>query len=470
MAFNTLHFVYFFSAFLVLYWLFRKNLLLQNLLIIIASYGFYAFAKYEAPFDFLKVFANYKLPCVLAIVSIFTFFTGLVLEKANNKKPILYGSLLLLLIQLFYFKYANWIFDFKTTDLWYQLRNTIGISYFTLAAYSYLVDINRGKISAEKNIISLLSYLSFFPHLLSGPIPIAHLHLGQFSVQKTIDYFKIETAFQRIAWGLFKKVIISGMLASEVNYVFYNQSTLGVLYLWLGIILYSFQVYMDFSGYSDMAFGISKLLGFNISPNFKSPFISTSIDEFWRRWHLSLSTWLREYVYIPLGGRGNSKLHYIVVILIVFTVSGLWHGANATFVLWGFFNGLLFVLSILFGFTPSSKIKTYHWYDVFKIILVFVSISFTRVLFHSADLEQATAYYKNMFVFTNLQIPDIGIKALLFSVGVVIIEFLQKNRDNASDVSHMPLIIRLLLYGIIIALIWFLWPVINSTEYIYFKF
>jgi alginate O-acetyltransferase complex protein AlgI len=179
---------------------------------------------------------------------------------------------------------------------------------------------------------------------------------------------------------------------------------------------------------------------------------------------------LREYVYIPLGGRGNSKLHYIVVILIVFTISGLWHGANANFVLWGFFNGLLFVVSILFGLTQKSKVKTYHWYDIFKILAVFISISFTRVLFYSTTLPQALAYYKNMFVFTNLSIPDIGLKALLFSVVVVIVEFLQRNRDNASDISHKPLVIRLLLYGIIIATILFLWPVINPTEYIYFKF
>jgi alginate O-acetyltransferase complex protein AlgI len=457
MAFNTLDFVYFFAAFLLLYWLLKQHLLLQNILIIIGSYYFYSYA-------------NIKLPFVLAIISFFTFFAGRFLESTKYKKPVLYGSLLFLLFQLFYFKYANWIFDFKNADTWYQLVNTLGISYFTLAAYSYLVDLHRSKIPAERNPITLLSYLSFFPHLLSGPIPIAHMHLGQFNRAKTIDYLSIETAFQRIAWGLFKKVIISSLLASEVKYIFYNQSTLGVFYLWLGIILYSFQVYMDFSGYSDMAYGFAKLLGFNISPNFKSPFISTSIDEFWRRWHLSLSTWLREYVYIPLGGRGNSKFHYIGVILIVFTISGLWHGANATFVLWGFFNGLLFVVSILFGLTQKSKLKTYNWTDVFKIILVFISISFTRVLFHSATLEQAIAYYKNMFVFTDLTLPDIGIKALLFSIGVVIIEFLQRNRDNASDVSHLPIFFRFLSYGIIIALTIFLWPIINSTEYIYFKF
>jgi alginate O-acetyltransferase complex protein AlgI len=457
MAFNTLHFVYFFAVFFGLYWFFKNNINIQNLLIVIGSYFFYGYA-------------NYKLPILLATVSVFIYFLGGFIQNTKNKKSVFYLSLLALLLQLFYFKYANWIFDFKSTDKWYQLINTIGISYFTLAAYSYLVDIYRAKVVAEKNPITLFSYLSFFPHLLSGPIPIAHMHLAQFSIAKTINFLRIEIAFQRIAWGLFKKVIISSLLASEVNYIFYNQSTMGVLYLWLGIILYSFQVYMDFSGYSDMAFGFSKLLGFNINPNFKSPFISTSIDEFWRRWHLSLSDWLREYVYIPLGGRGNSKLHYMIVILIVFSVSGLWHGANANFVLWGFFNGLLFVVSILLGLTQKSKVKVYHWYDVFKIMMVFISISFTRVLFRSATFDQAIAYYKNMFVFTNLQIPDIGIKALLFSVAVVIIEFLQRNKDNASNISNLSNWQRVLLYGIIVALIVFLWPVVNSTEYIYFKF
>ncbi len=456
MAFNTLHFIYFFGIFFLAFHSARKFVPLQNCIIIAGSYFFYGYA-------------NIKLPLVLFAVSGFSYLGAYFLSKSKQKLPTLIILLTLLLGQLFYFKYINWIFP-SGSNPYFQLINTIGISYFTLAAYSYLVDIYRQKISFDTNPLSLFSYLSFFPQLLSGPIPIAHIHLAQFNLPKTLSIEATETAFQRIAWGLFKKVIISSLLASEVNYIFYNYSTLSYLYLWLGIILYSFQVYMDFSGYSDMAYGISKLLGFNISPNFKSPFISTSIDEFWRRWHLSLSSWLREYVYIPLGGRGNSTFHYLTVILVVFTISGLWHGANATFVLWGFFNGLLFTISILFGLNQKAKEKTYSWTDLFKIIAVFISISFTRVLFRSVDLQQAIQFYKNMFIFSNHTLPDIGLKALLFSVCVVLIEFLQKNQANASDITRFPMPIKLALYTTILVLTVVLWPVINSTEYIYFKF
>ena len=456
MAFNTLNFVYFFGLFFLAFWLLKKNTLLQNALIIAGSYYFYSFA-------------NIKLPFVLFCVSAFTYLGGWLISKYPHKQFLLISILLVLLGQLFYFKYVHWLFP-ADTNPYFVLINTMGLSYFTLAAYSYLVDMFKQKITFDQNPFSLFSYLSFFPHLLSGPIPIAHLHLSQFSLPKSIDLNTVETAFQRIAWGLFKKVIISSLLASEVKYIFYNHETLGFLYLWLGIILYSFQVYMDFSGYSDMAYGFAKLLGFNISHNFKSPFISTSIDEFWRRWHLSLSNWLREYVYIPMGGRGNSKLHYLFVILVVFTISGLWHGANATFVLWGFFNGLLFVVSILFGLTQQSKEKTYRWTDIFKILAVFISISFTRVLFNSPDLAKAIQFYKNMFVFSNHQIPDIGLKALLFSIAVVIMEFLQKNQDNASNISRFPIWIRIGFYILILTLTVLLWPMVNSTEYIYFKF
>lgn len=458
MPFNSIHFIYFFGVICPIYWLFRGNYKIQNIILLVGNLYFYAQV-------------DLKLCVLWAVISLITWLLGKALETYQQRKAILILGLFLIFSQLFIAKYYNWLLgDFSEILSIYKFASTIGLSYYTLAASSYLVDIYRKKLSPVANPITLGAYLSFFPQLLSGPIPIAYKDLPQYSLPRSISMTAVEEAGQRILWGIFKKVIVSGLLAKPVDYIFYNHSELGFIYLWLAIILYSFQVYMDFSGYSDMAWGIAKLLGIKINSNFNSPFISRTIDEFWRRWHLSLSAWLKEYIYLPLGGRGKSQWQYMVNIFIVFFMSGFWHGANANFILWGSFNGLLFVLAILIGWTREKNDTEYGMKGFFTMLLVFLSIAFTRVFFRSPDFATALTYYQEMFNTSEFSIPDIGLEGLIVSIIIVLIEWLQRNRPHPANISAWALPLRLAIYASAICLLYGTWPTQNPTEYIYFKF
>lgn len=458
MPFNSIQFIYFFGVICPIYWIFRGNYKIQNIILLVGNLYFYA-----------QVDLNL---CVLwAVISLITWLLGKALETYQQRKAILFLGLFLIFVQLFIAKYYNWLLgDFSGALSIYKFASTIGLSYYTLAASSYLIDIYRKKLSPITNPVTLGAYLSFFPQLLSGPIPIAYKDLPQYSQSRSISITALEEAVQRILWGIFKKVIVSGLLAKPVNYIFYNHSELGIIYLWLAIILYSFQVYMDFSGYSDMAWGIAKLLGIKINSNFNSPFISRTIDEFWRRWHLSLSAWLKEYIYLPLGGRGSSQWQYMANIFIVFFMSGVWHGANANFILWGSFNGLLFILAILTGWTREKKDTQYGIKGFFSMLLVFLAIAFTRVFFRSPDFATALTYYQEMFKISDLSMPDIGLEGLIVSISIVFMEWLQRNRQHPADISAWSMPIRLVIYASIIGIIYWVWPTQNPTEYIYFKF
>ncbi|MDI9873819.1 MBOAT family O-acyltransferase [Flectobacillus rivi] len=458
MPFNSINFIYFFGVICPIYWLFKANFKLQNITLLVGSLYFYAQV-------------DLKLCALWAVISLITWSLGNALEHFQQRKTILWLGLFLIFSQLFIAKYYNWLLgDFSGTLSIYKFASTIGLSYYTLAASSYLVDIYRKKISPVTNPVTLGAYLSFFPQLLSGPIPIAYKDLPQYSQSRSISITSVEEATQRILWGIFKKVIVAGLLAKPVDYIFYNHSELGFIYLWLAIVLYSFQVYMDFSGYSDMAWGIAKLFGIKINANFNSPFISRTIDEFWRRWHLSLSAWLKEYIYLPLGGRGSSKWQYMVNIFIVFFMSGVWHGANANFILWGSFNGLLFILAILTGWTREKNDTQYGMKGFFSMLLVFLSIAFTRVFFRSPDFATAITYYQDMFKLNDFSIPDIGIMGLGLSAMIVFVEWLQRNKKHPADIFGWSLSIRLVIYASVISVIYWMWPTQNPTEYIYFKF
>ncbi|WP_026995463.1 MBOAT family O-acyltransferase [Flectobacillus major] len=459
MPFNTLKFVYFFAFFFPIYWAAKKNTTLQNSILIIGSLVFYGWD-------------DYRLSVLLVAISIFCWIGAIAITKLERFKVFIYYFVITsLLFQLFICKYYHWILGERHHNItWYSFTTTVGISYYILAAYSYVTDVYREKLRPSFSIINLLAYFSFFPQLLSGPIPIAYRDLAQYAEPKNLSLESTEQAIQRIIWGLFKKVIVSSTLATPVDYIFYNHDALEAPYLWLGVFLYSFQVYMDFSGYSDMAWGLARLLGIKINPNFNAPFISRSIDEFWRRWHLSLSAWLKEYIYIPLGGRGKFKLQYCFNVLAVFFISGLWHGANSTYILWGTANGLLFVISILLGLTRNPKNQNYTWKNLLPILLVFISISLTRVFFRSPNLTSAILYYQEMFKVGQLNIPDIGHEAMLLSLGVVLVEFFQRNQIHTADIQHKPLYLRAIIYAIMLGSIIYFWPAHNSTEYIYFKF
>ncbi len=459
MPFNTLYFLYFFACFFPVYWLAKKYSNLQNGLLVLANMVFYGWTE---P----------KLCGLIVAVALLIWLGAILMERLPGLAMTIYAWVIVLLFyQLFLCKYYKWFFgEDQGHPFWISLTTTVGISYYTLAAYSYITDVYRKKMLARRNFVALLAYLSFFPQLLAGPIPIAHQDFAQYLAQRHLTWTDIEQAIQRILWGLFKKAVVASQLAIPVDYIFYNHASLPYTYLWAGVLMYSFQVYMDFSGYSDMAWGLARLLGIKVNYNFNAPFIARTIDEFWRRWHLSLSAWLKEYIYIPLGGRGKNRWQYSFNIMAVFVVSGLWHGANSNFLLWGSANGLLFVLSIIWGLTRKSKDLSYNLKDYTGVITVFVAISLTRVFFRSPDLMTALHYYQAMVAVKGFVLPDVGLLGIGLSWFVVLVEFIQRRQLHAIDILNRPLYVRIPTYLVLCVGVYYFWPVINSTEYIYFKF
>ncbi len=446
MVFNSLEFLYFFGVFVILYWLFREKMLIQNVLVVLGSYYFYAFI-------------DLKLPLLLFITTSFVFGISKFISSFKNKY-LYFFSVLFLVCQLGFLKYFH-----SGNSIFFSLTSTIGISYFSLVAYSYLNDVYHARIQPTRNFIAMLAYFSFFPSILSGPIFISHLHFSQFERLKTINWTNVPSALIGILWGLFKKVVLSGALGLQVNYIFFHYETLGAGYLWMGIFLYSFQVYADFSGYSDMSYGISRLLGVETINNFNTPFFSKSIVEFWRRWHISLNIWLKVYLYLPLKELSIFKNKQLLLAFIIFAISGLWHGASFNFVLWGMFNGLLYVLAIWLSKSGFREIN-----GILKTIFVFVSIASTRVLFHTKNMSEAVLYYQKMFSLDNFTIPEISNEICFLLVFCVLIELNQVH--NYIDFSLEKLVsIKGLFYVLILLTVTvYFWPSVNSTEYIYFKF
>ena len=239
-------------------------------------------------------------------------------------------------------------FGYEPKSIWtLNIILPVGISFYTFQTMSYTIEIYRNKLEPTKDFISFASYVSFFPQLVAGPIERASNLLPQIQKKREFKYERGVQGLRLILWGMFKKVVIADSLAPMVNDIFSNYRDFGGGTLWLGAIYFAFQIYCDFSGYSDIAIGTSKLLGFELMSNFKFPYFSRNIGEFWRRWHISLSTWFRDYLYIPLGGSKEGKLKSIRNILIIFLVSGFWHGSNWTFVLWGLFHSVLFIPSFI---------------------------------------------------------------------------------------------------------------------------
>ena len=355
MLFNSIEFLLFLPTIFILYWfVFYKNLKIQNLLILISSYVFYGWW-------------DYRFLSLIFFSTIVDYTVGLMIPKQNSKKKqksLLLFSVLFNLGVLGVFKYynffvASWIDLFSSVG--YEIKSVwtlniilpVGISFYTFQTMSYTIDVFKRKLEPTKDFISFASFVSFFPQLVAGPIERASNLLPQILKKRE---FKFEQGFQGlrlILWGMFKKVVISDSLAPMVNNIFGNYEEFGGGTLWLGAIYFAFQIYCDFSGYSDIAIGTSKLFGFELISNFKFPYFSRNIGEFWRRWHISLSSWFRDYVYIPLGGSKEGKLKSTRNIFIIFLISGFWHGANWTFLVWGIYHAIL--ISIYRLIEPSTR-------------------------------------------------------------------------------------------------------------------
>ena len=355
MLFNSIDFIIFLPIVFFLYWfVVYKNLKYQNLLIVLASYFFYG--SWDWKFLILIIFST-----------VVDYFIGLKLSKEEVlfKRKLLLGlSIVINLGFLGFFKYYNFFIDsfvstFSFFGVGIEARSLniilpVGISFYTFQTLSYTIDIYKRKIQPTKDFIMFAAFVSFFPQLVAGPIERAENLLSQFSRPKNFKFINIQFGFIRILWGLFKKVVIADRLAIIVNTTYNAPEDYGGLHFIVATVFFAFQIYCDFSGYSDIAIGTARMFNIKLMENFRTPYFSKSLGEFWRNWHISLSTWFRDYVYIPLGGNKVAKLRWYTNILIVFVVSGFWHGARWTFIIWGAIHGTILILESIF---TSVKIK-----------------------------------------------------------------------------------------------------------------
>lgn len=428
MVFNSIPFYLFFISFFFLYWFaFNKSAKIQNVILLLGSYVFYSWA-------------DWRFSSFLMGVSALNFLLGIYIEKEiKYKRLLLYIGLLQGIGCLAFFKYFNFfitsfndIFHFLNVNL--QTLNIIiplGISFFTFRTVSYILDIYRGKINATKDWIVFFNYVSFFPSLLSGPIDKAKLFIPQLEKKRAFDYNQATDGMRQILWGLFKKIVIADNCATITTQIFDNYQTLSGSTLLLGAFLYAIQVYADFSGYSDMAIGFSRLIGFNISKNFDFPYFSRNINEFWKKWHISLTSWITEYVFTPLSiaFRDLGKLGLILAIIINLTICGIWHGAKWNYVIFGFLHGCYFIPIIMMGTMNKKKEITKEGLlpsirEFIGMVSTFTLVMLTFILIRVDNIANALSYISIIFSSSLFTIPNFsGIREVVEIVFLIVIFF-----------------------------------------------
>lgn len=465
-------------VFIVYWYIFNKNVRFQNVFLLFSSYLFYGWWDYR----FLS----------LILLSTFTdYLVGILLgktEASKKRKLLLLTSILLNFGLLGFFKYFNFFIDSFTDILNFlnikvnpyslNIILPVGISFYTFQTLSYTIDIYKNKLEPTKDFIAFATFVSFFPQLVAGPIERASNLLPQFYKPREFNYEKAKDGLKQILWGLFKKVVIADTCSQHVEYIFANYNSLSGVTLIIGVVYFAFQIYGDFSGYSDIAIGSARLLGFNLMRNFAYPYFSRNIAEFWRRWHISLSTWFRDYVYIPLGGSRGNKIKQIKNILITFTISGFWHGANWTFIVWGFLNGLYYLPGIIFGNIKEKKEENRNivafnsqfptFKELFNILITFILTLIAWIFFRSQTLHQALSYFAQIFTFTfnRAEISIYSTLSLIFLL--VIIEWKNRHHEHPLSVINLPLAVRYSIYYITILFIIIYFK--REQSFIYFQF
>lgn len=391
MLFSSTTFIFMFLTLLLILYFPIKNIKYRNIILLIFSLIFYSWG--EPKYIFLML-----------ITVLIAYVFGLLIDKYRNDKKksklFLVISVILILLNLFIFKYLDFSIGiinsvFKTNIGLTKLVLPIGISFYTFQILSYVIDLYWGKVGVQKNYFRLLLYVSFFPQLIAGPIVRYETVEKEISDRKTtLDGFI--SGFKRFIWGLAKKVIVANNVAIFCDYIYNNYSSYGSNILWVAAVCYTLQIYFDFSGYSDMAIGLGKMFGFNFLENFNYPYIATSITDFWRRWHISLSTFFRDYVYIPLGGNRVSNIKFIRNIFIVWLLTGIWHGASYNFILWGLYYAILLLIEKLFTGKYIEKLP-----KVLKILYSLFFITLGWVIFRVENINDLILVIKKMFSFNN---------------------------------------------------------------------
>ena len=487
MLFNSVNFLFFIIITYTLYWSIPNNKIKsQNILLLIASLFFYGFWNW-----------NFLLLLIFSIVMDFLFAIKIEKSKAKIKKIWFYTSLLLSFGFLFFFKYYNFFIEsftlllsklgLSSNPLILKIILPIGISFYTFHSVSYIVDVYKNKINAERNIVSYALFVSFFPLLVAGPIERATHLLPQIKSTRFFNYKTSVDGLKQILWGLFKKIVIADSCAILADQIFQDYNQLQGPILLLGAFIFAIQIYGDFSGYSDIALGVANLFGFKLLDNFRNPYFSRDIAEFWRRWHISLSSWFKDYLYIPLGGSKKSLQHTIINTFIIFLVSGFWHGANWTFIFWGGLHAVFFLPLLLSKknrininsisedkFIPSLK-------DFLFISKTFILVSIAWIFFRSENLTSAFNYLynllngffekKNVIEVYNYLYWKVGFGILFFIFFMFLIEWIGRNNIHPLEKIGFKWnsFFRLLFYTCILIIIYVFIKPTNQT-FIYFQF
>jgi len=482
MLFNSIDFAIFLPIVFILYWFVaNKSLKLQNFLIVIASYIFYGWW-------------DWRFLSLIIFSTVVDYTIGRKLENEKNqlkRKVLLWTSILINLGFLGFFKYYNFFLDnfitafsFFGTEIQASSLNIIlpvGISFYTFQTLSYTIDVYKQKLAPTKDFIAFSAFVSFFPQLVAGPIERATNLLPQFYKKRTFNYSKAVDGMRQILWGLFKKIVIADNCAQFANQIFNNSADMNGSTLVLGALFFTFQIYGDFSGYSDIAIGTSRLFGFDLRQNFNFPYFSRDIAEFWRRWHISLSTWFRDYLYIPLGGSRGGTWMKVRNTFIIFIVSGFWHGANWTFIFWGALNAIYFLPLLLTNNNrnnldivaqgkafPSLK-------ELFFMSLTFSLTVFAWIFFRAENIGHAISYISEMLSSSLFEIPRFSdmrtaLTTIILVVIFVLIEWVGREQPFAIQKlglkwkAHYRYAIY---YLIVFSIFWFGG---KEQQFIYFQF
>jgi len=484
MLFNSLDFAIFLPIVFLLYWFVaQKNLKLQNALIVLASYVFYGWW-------------DWRFLSLIIFSTLVDYLIGQRLrteDKQTKRKVLLWTSIVVNLGFLGFFKYYNFflenfvdafsLFGMQINANSINIILPVGISFYTFQTLSYTIDVYRKKLEPTKDFMAFSAFVCFFPQLVAGPIERATNLLPQFYKKRTFEYNKAVDGMRQILWGLFKKVVIADNCAEFANQIFNNSADMNGSTLVLGAIFFTFQIYGDFSGYSDIAIGTSRLFGFDLKQNFATPYFSRDIAEFWRRWHISLSTWFRDYLYIPLGGSKGGTWIKVRNTFAIFLVSGFWHGANWTFIIWGALNAIYFLPLLLtnnnrknLSVVAEGKLLP-SFKELIAILTTFGLTVFAWIFFRANDINHAISYIAEIFSETILNIPVFsGRQDALITLCLIIIfifiEWLGRKGQyaiaNLAQNIKGPLkyfcyymIIILIIYGVLRN---------DNSEFIYFQF
>lgn len=477
MQFNSLEFLIFLPLVFILYWALKRSLRWQNLLIVVASYVFYGWW-------------NPKFLILIAVTTVCSYTAGRLMsstkeDSRGKAKLINAANIILNLGILAVFKYYNFfvasfaeIFDLDASSISLNVVLPVGISFYTFQALSYSIDVYKGKIEATRDLVEFAAYISFFPQLVAGPIERATNLLPQFQKSRHFEYTLATDGMRQMLWGFFKKLIVADNCAEFANYVFdsYHEASIGGITMFLGAVAFSFQIYGDFSGYSDIAIGTAKLFGINLKRNFNVPYFSRDIAEFWHRWHISLNTWFVDYVYIPLGGSREGMPKTIRNTFAIFLLSGLWHGANWTFVAWGAYHALLFVPLIIlkknrrFMDVVAADSVLPSFKECLQMGSTFILAVLGWIIFRADNIAMAWDYIVTMISSITRYYP-LGNHLIdfVYIAILLVIEWVSRNQSHA--LAFVPIKwqwLRLLIYAI-----FFIWVYVNrgnQVTFIYFQF